>query len=445
MSGGPTSGLLLAFYGDDFTGSTDAMEALALRGISTVLFLEAPAPSDLARFPGCRAVGVAGMSRIQTPEWMKQNLPPVFRALKALEAPVCHYKVCSTFDSSPSRGNIGCAVELGREVFGDAAVPMVVGAPVLKRYLLFGNLFATAEGIHYRIDRHPTMSRHPITPMRESDLRLHLAHQTSLSTALVDILSLQAGRATQEYQRLRDEGREIVLFDTLDRQSLREAGRAIWERRPSGSSFVAGSSGVEYALLEWWDSLGMVPEAPVVHDPGEADRLLVVSGSCSPGTASQIKWSLQNGFTGVFADPVRVVEDESEFLHIVQEAEGILRSGGSPVIYTATGPGSIVAASDAGDLAERLGQRLGQLTSQLVRSCAVRRTVIAGGDTSGHAGRALRIKALTLLRPFAPGSPLCRIWSDDPQVDGGEILLKGGQVGGADLFGAVKRGRMENS
>ena len=30
---GMGSNLLLAFYGDDFTGSTDAMEALALSGL----------------------------------------------------------------------------------------------------------------------------------------------------------------------------------------------------------------------------------------------------------------------------------------------------------------------------------------------------------------------------------------------------------------------------
>src|SRR5690606_33219240 len=32
--------LLLTFYGDDFTGSADAMEALALGGVPTALFLE---------------------------------------------------------------------------------------------------------------------------------------------------------------------------------------------------------------------------------------------------------------------------------------------------------------------------------------------------------------------------------------------------------------------
>ena len=31
--------LLMAFYGDDFTGSADAMEALTINGVRTALFL----------------------------------------------------------------------------------------------------------------------------------------------------------------------------------------------------------------------------------------------------------------------------------------------------------------------------------------------------------------------------------------------------------------------
>jgi 3-oxoisoapionate kinase len=45
MTGPP--GLLLTFYGDDFTGSTDAMEALTLAGLRTVLFFSPPAPELL--------------------------------------------------------------------------------------------------------------------------------------------------------------------------------------------------------------------------------------------------------------------------------------------------------------------------------------------------------------------------------------------------------------
>ena len=49
---------------------------------------------------------------------------------------------------------------------------MAVGAPQLKRYTAFGHLFAGYQGQTYRIDRHPVMSRHPVTPMDEADLTL---------------------------------------------------------------------------------------------------------------------------------------------------------------------------------------------------------------------------------------------------------------------------------
>ena len=39
------SKLLLTFYGDDFTGSTDALEQLTLAGIRTALFIAPPTPT----------------------------------------------------------------------------------------------------------------------------------------------------------------------------------------------------------------------------------------------------------------------------------------------------------------------------------------------------------------------------------------------------------------
>jgi 3-oxoisoapionate kinase len=58
--------LLLSFYGDDFTGSTDVMEAFTAAGVPTVLFLEPPNPQDLSRFSQMRYIGIAGQSRGKT-------------------------------------------------------------------------------------------------------------------------------------------------------------------------------------------------------------------------------------------------------------------------------------------------------------------------------------------------------------------------------------------
>ncbi len=156
------------------------MEALALRGVETVLFLDVPTEAQRASFPNVRAIGVAGTSRSETPGWMNENLAPVFHWMAQEQAEIAHYKICSTFDSSPEIGSIGRALELGHAAFGGKPVPILVGAPQLKRYTAFGELFAAYRGEIFRIDRHPVMSRHPVTPMREADLRRHLAGQTDL-------------------------------------------------------------------------------------------------------------------------------------------------------------------------------------------------------------------------------------------------------------------------
>src|SRR5580700_6140681 len=116
------------YYGDDFTGSTDALEALAANGVQCVLFLDPPSEEMLAGFPACQAIGVAGESRSRDPEWMSAHLPRVFERLRRLGAATCQYKVCSTFDSSPATGSIGRALEIGRQVFGGRFVPVVVAA-----------------------------------------------------------------------------------------------------------------------------------------------------------------------------------------------------------------------------------------------------------------------------------------------------------------------------
>ena len=50
-------------------------------------------------------------------------------------------------------------------------------------------------------------------------------------------------------------------------------------------------------------------------------------------------------------------------------------------------------------------------------------------DTSSHAVAALDAWGLFYRAPLVPGAPLCRIHSDNPSLDGLDIVLKGGQVG----------------
>ena len=97
--------LLLTFYGDDFTGSTDALEQLTLAGIRTALFIEPPTAEQLRKFPALQAIGIAGKTRSLAPAAMERELEPALIALRKLGARHVHYKVCSTFDVLTICGN----------------------------------------------------------------------------------------------------------------------------------------------------------------------------------------------------------------------------------------------------------------------------------------------------------------------------------------------------
>jgi len=440
--------LVLTYYGDDFTGPTDVMESLTVNGLPTVLFLEAPTDDQVARFAGYRSVGVAGISRSQSPPWMDRHLPPVYQRLKELGAPICHYKTCSTFDSSPQVGSIGKALDLGQQVFGNPYVPLVVGAPILRRYTIFGNLFATVDGVTHRLDRHPTMKCHPATPMGESDLRLHLMEQTSKRIDLVDILALQSADIDKRFDAVLERRPEVVLFDILDHASLVQVGRLLWQRRDAEQVFMVGSSGLEYALVAYWQSTGELAVPPPRPDPGPVDRLAVVSGSCAPTTERQIRWALAHGFDGVPLDAIALAagpDSERTLQAAIQAGSASLSAGRSVVLYTALGPSGPmqveVPQGEATAFNRRLGEQLGRLLRALVLNADLRRFMACGGDTSGHAGLQLGIQALTMIRPLAPGGPLCRAWSGDAAFDGRDIVFKGGQVGGESYFGWVRAGR----
>ncbi|KTR06938.1 Hrp-dependent type III effector protein [Aureimonas ureilytica] len=440
-----TSPLLITFYGDDLTGSTDVMEALALRGVETVLFLDVPTEAQRARFPNVRAIGVAGTSRSETPGWMNDNLAPVFRWMAHEQAEIAHYKICSTFDSSPEIGSIGRALELGHAAFGGKPVPILVGAPQLKRYTAFGELFAAYRGEIFRIDRHPVMSRHPVTPMREADLRRHLAGQTDLPIALLDHLALTEGDADAALDAALAQTPGALLIDVLNAATQRAAGRQLRRLAFAGSRFVVGSSGVEYALAESWRDDGVI-DRPGVFAPMEpVERLAVVSGSCSPTTERQIRFAEAQGFTALAFDPRHFVAGDSAAIDALRDhALTQLSQGRSLIVYTALGPETDLGAEIAGSEGARhaIGRGLGQLQAALVRQASLTRAVIAGGDTSSHALRQLGVHALTPRMPLAetPGSPVSTAHSDDPAFDGLEIALKGGQVGNDDYFVRIRQG-----
>ena len=421
--------LRYAFYGDDFTGSTDVLEQLAEGGVPAVLFLRTPDAALRARFPDAQAIGLAGDSRSRSPDWMREHFPAAYRALG--EGALVHYKTCSTFDSSPHTGSIGRALEIGVAAFGGPAA-IVVGAPHLRRYVAFGNLFAAAGAEVYRIDRHPTMARHPVTPMHEADLIRHLAAQTQARVALVPLDRIEAGEAGAAFDAAEA---DAVLFDGVSMRDLAATGDVLLSR---GVRFAVGSSGVTRALVLAWQAAGLIDAAPPAPRAAPVDRLLVVSGSCSPVTARQITRGIADGYTPAHADVAALLRGESaEEDRLIAAATAALGAGGRSVIHSAQGPLGETAPA-AGDT---LGAALGRVTHAVILRTGLQRILFAGGDTSSHGVAQLGIDALTWAAPVERGAPLVRAHAVDPAIDGLELVLKGGQMGGERFFETVRTGR----
>lgn len=451
----------LAYYGDDFTGSTDVLEALAINGIPNVLFLEHPAPGDLDDFDDTMAVGIAGTSRGMSPSEMDTELPPAYEALAEFDPDLIQYKVCSTFDSAPEVGSIGHAIDLGQQLFESPYVPVVVAVPQLAprgRYVVFGNLFATVDETTYRIDRHPTMRDHPVTPMREADLTRHLGEQTDRSIGNLEVRHLNRETPVEGVLAdLRDEF-EIVLFDGVTTDHQQAVGRLIWESRPAdGPLFAAASSGLNYALAAHWQETGLAREPSPPEPLSRVDRTVVMSGSASPVTRAQIDWAIENGFTGIRLDTPALIDPSTVAdarASAIDDAVEALERGESVVCYSARGPDdpAIEATRERADdigiedgsVGRRLGEQQGRILRDILDRTGIRRVCVAGGDTSGHTAPALEIYALEFLVPAGPGSPICRGHARIASFDGIEIALKGGQVEteheAADYFGVVRDG-----
>ncbi|MFN3825339.1 MAG: four-carbon acid sugar kinase family protein [Pseudorhodobacter sp.] len=449
--GGLPEGVLVAWYGDDFTGAAAVMEVLTFAGVPSVLFLAPPTEAQLARFPGLRGVGVASTARTHSPDRMSAELPGAFGALQALTPQILHYKTCSTLDSSPTIGSIGRAIEIGADFCGASVVPVLIAAPQMRRYQCFGHLFAgTDEGV-FRLDRHPVMARHPVTPMGESDVAAHLAQQSDRIDAgcitLEDLATADLCHVAPAANRI-----AALTLDSVDARTESLAGRLIWEGRMN-SPFVAGSQGVEYALIRHWQECGLLQVAGAAMGIGPAKATIVVSGSVSPVTAGQIGWAAENGFDALEFDASVACGGagvmEREVARLLALARQSLSQGRDPLIHTAAGPDDPAVAqfriacqttgTDPQVAGQRVGEALGRLLAQLLAEAGPARAIVSGGDTSGHATRQLGIHALSALAPTIPGAAIFRAHATGP-MDGLQLALKGGQMGSRDYFGWVRNG-----
>lgn len=414
------------WYGDDFTGATDTLATLALRGVGAFLFLDPPDASRLAAIGPVEAVGMASAARSLEPQAMRDLLAPAGAFLAEAGVRLVHYKCCSTFDSAPQTGNIAVAMQVLAQATGAGRRAVLGGQPSLGRYCAFGNLFASAGtgGEVWRLDRHPTMSRHPATPMHEADLRRHFSALGLDGVALAPWTALAA--ASLQWP----EGDAPVLFDALDESHIAAIGACLHRETARGTVLVAGASSVAEAFF---------------HDrPADPERLsrplaapdgpvLAVAGSLSPLSARQV--AAASGYDRMAVLPAQIIGSDTALDAVAaQVAEG-LQQGRNMLVSTAPGTGGATSAAHAAQAADGdLAGATARLVARILDRVPVRRLAIAGGDTSSRIVQGLGLWGLSYGWRHAPGVAVSLGRSDDSRRDGMQLLLKGGQMGSDDIF-----------
>ncbi|OAN75648.1 Hrp-dependent type III effector protein [Sulfitobacter sp. EhC04] len=402
----------VVFLGDDFTGASDSLATYSGRGWPARLVLNADGATD-----GLMALGLPTDLRSIQPEAALAEIAKLWPRVADADPPVLHLKVCSTFDSSPSTGSIGAvAMDLiGR--FKPDVVAVIGGQPSLGRYCVFGNLFARGpDGAVHRIDRHPVMGQHPVTPMTEADLRAHLAMQGLGDLDLVPFTELGSTQALA--QRM---ARGPVLLDvvTPNDQTLIAGALAL----AGGRQLLIGASSVA-EILTAASQKGIQPEQT---ERPVAGNLLVFAGSRSANTFEQVRNA--RAFRKLPLTPDALLSDQLSL-----EAARLLQAG-QPVLA------HLIPDADYGLNPGGLADASGRFVESVLAKVDIGYLGLAGGDTSSRITKRLGFDALDFERSFGAGACVCVARHKARERDRMRVMLKGGQMGQADLFDVFAKSR----
>ncbi len=407
--------MILGAIADDFTGASDLANTLAKGGMATYLYAGIPARSSDA----AAAAGVVALKSRTIPaaDAVAQSL----EALAWLQAQECQqilFKYCSTFDSTDA-GNIGPVAEALADAIGAEAVIVCPAFPGAGRTVYMGHLF-----VGDRLLSESGMERHPLTPMRDPDIRRvltrqatgpvgHIAHPTVVAGSAA-IAGALAGEAAA--------GHRLVVVDAVSDADLVAIGRAARGRR-----LVTGGSGIALGLpanfAAHGDPAPSAPEWQGVDGPAAA-----LAGSVSPATRRQIEAHRAAG------QPTRELTAEAVVTGAADPAElaaWAASQSGVPLIHSTADPDA-VAAAQALHGREALAEAFERTLSATARALTARgivRLVVAGGETSGAVVTGLGIEAMAVGPEIDPGVPALAI----PERSLA-LALKSGNFGADDFF-----------
>ncbi|MGL5433893.1 MAG: 3-oxo-tetronate kinase [Lachnospiraceae bacterium] len=414
--------IILGCIADDFTGASDAASFLVKGGMSVRLYNGIPA-KHLSPDEDTQAVVVALKSRTQETGQAVADSLNAARFLLAQGAKQIYFKYCSTFDST-HRGNIGPVADALMELLGADYTLLCPSLPVNGRTVENGKLMV--HGIPLD-ESH--MKKHPLTPMWDSNISKLMEPQSRYTCIPVDLNNPDTcfSRSTSD--------KPYYLIPDYRTDSDGETIAKTF----SELALLTGGSGLLEPLARIWAGKLSVPIGfPSSQTMGKG---LILAGSCSKATLTQIVWFQKQGLPSYKLDPEDMINGK-------QTAEGAWRfieahkhQADAVLIYSSDTPEKIreFQKYGSGKVADLLEQTIAGLAVRAIAS-GYTRIISAGGETSGAITKALGFTSYRIGQSIVPGVPIM-VPDENPDL---RLVLKSGNFGQEDFFGKALNMTLSN-
>ena len=391
---------------DDFTGASDIALTLAEGGMRTVQYVGVPA----AKVQDTDAGVVALKTRSCSPaEAVTQSLQAC-RWLQAQGAEQIVFKVCSTFDST-DQGNIGPVAAVLADHLQETHVITCPAFPENGRSVFMGHLF-----VHDMLLNESGMQDHPLTPMKDADLRRVLAAQTDWDITHVPVGTVRDGVGALQ-SAISGLAKSMVIVDAIQNEDLLALGAAAKGRR-----LLTGGSGIAIGLPA---NFGASPAAPDWSP--NTGRGVVLSGSCSRATRRQVERFAKD-------HPIREIGAAEVFDNASLAStltKWVLSQSAPALVYSSADPDAVRAAQTKygkSKTANAFEALFSEVAARLA-DAGISRMVVAGGETSGAVVEGLGAQSLRIGPRLAAGVPAVKV--DDRNL---ALALKSGNFGGDSFF-----------
>lgn len=410
---------------DDLTGGADAGVQFAKRGLKTLLVPIRGEGDPLAARPGQDVLVINTITRGLPAAEAFGILSGLLKGFDPKRFPILYKKIDSTL-----RGNIGIEIEAILQETNQSLCFLAPSYPEQGRVLTGGIMMVGDKPLALT-----EAARDAASPVRESDVRKLLEHQTSLSIGTIDLAVVATGKQSllKVVEREQKAGYRIIIFDALSRRDLATIAETAlsMERAP----ILAGSAGLagEVARILVPGQIDLCADRPRTFR-----HVLTVAGSASAVTHAQLQRLEAGGFPS-FELPRNLVSGNArEAAEGRRKLAGLLGralAGGKAILRTSaerwTGDGD-----GETNIHQRINGVMAGVTLAALREAGIDTSdlalILTGGDTALGVLQLLDYDGIELKEELLEGI----VWGNlrGGPWDGLTIVTKAGAFGKEDAL-----------